>query len=139
MSGDFVDSNVLVYFVDQASPEKRTIARSLIGDLLERGDAHISFQVVQETLNVITRKFQTTVLPDDARQFLQDVLVPLWTVMPTHSLYERALMIHGRYGYSFYDALIVAAALAAGCTRLHSENLQHGQRIEGLAIQNPFA
>ena len=139
MSGDFVDSNVLVYFVDLASPEKRAIARSLIGDLLERGDAHISFQVVQETLNVITRKFQTTVPPDDARQFLQDVLVPLWTVMPTRMLYERALMIHGRYGYSFYDALIVAAALAAGCTRLYSENLQHGQRIESLTIQNPFA
>ncbi len=107
-------------------------------DGLRSGNAHISFQVVQETLNVVTRKFQTPVTLDDARDLLNDVLVPLWHVMPTQALYDRALDLQARYQFSFYDALIVAAALAAGCTRLYSEDLQHGQRIEGLIIQNPF-
>ena len=138
MSGDFLDSNVLVYLVDPASPEKRTVARSLVGDLLERADGHISFQVVQETLNVITRKFQRTVTSEDARLFLQNVLVPLWRVMPSTGLYEHALSLQGRYSFGFYDSLIIAAALAAGCTRLYSEDLQHGQRIERLTIENPF-
>ena len=58
--------------------------------------------------------------------------------MPTRALYQRALDLQTRYQFRFYDALIVAAALAAGCTRLYSEDLQHGQRIEGLTIVNPF-
>jgi predicted nucleic acid-binding protein len=53
-------------------------------------------------------------------------------------LYQRALDIQARYHYGFYDALIIAAALDAGCTRLYSEDLQHGQRIERLTIENPF-
>jgi predicted nucleic acid-binding protein len=53
-------------------------------------------------------------------------------------LYQRALDIQARYHFGFYDALIIAAALEAGCTRLYSEDLQHGQRIERLTIENPF-
>jgi predicted nucleic acid-binding protein len=58
--------------------------------------------------------------------------------MPTPALFERALEVQDRYGYAFYDALIVAAALEAGCTRLYSEDLQDGQRIGALTIENPF-
>ena len=53
-------------------------------------------------------------------------------------LYKRALDIQARYHFGFYDALIIAAALEAGCSRLYSEDLQHGQRIERLTIENPF-
>jgi predicted nucleic acid-binding protein len=53
-------------------------------------------------------------------------------------LYQRALDIQARYHYGFYGALIIAAALEAGCTRLYSEDLQHGQLIERLTIENPF-
>ena len=138
MSADFVDSNVLVYLLDASNPEKRATARRLVQDKLQAGDGQISFQVVQESLNVVTRKFQTTATPDDTRQFLAEMLVPLWRIMPSQALYERALDVHSRYRYSFYDSLIIAAALAGGCTRLYSEDLQHGQRIEGLTIENPF-
>jgi predicted nucleic acid-binding protein len=55
-----------------------------------------------------------------------------------YQLYQRALDIQARYRYGFYDALIIAAALEAGCIRLYSEDLQHGQRIERLTIENPF-
>ena len=139
MSVDFIDSNVLIYLLDQDSPQKRTTARRLVEDVLLSGEGRISFQVIQETLSVITRKFVRQVTTDDARQFLDEVLVPLWRVMPTQRLYERSLDIQARYRYSFYDSLIIAAALSAGCERLLSEDLQHGQRIEGLTIENPFA
>jgi predicted nucleic acid-binding protein len=70
---------------------------------------------------------------------LTTVLAPLWRVVPSEELYERALEVMARYGYSFYDSLIIASALSAGCTRLLTEDLQHGQRIEGLTIHNPFS
>jgi predicted nucleic acid-binding protein len=139
MSADFLDSNVLVYLLDEGEAAKRATADRLVRAGLETGEAHISFQVIQETLNVITRKLQTPVTPEDARRFLDEVLVPMWRVMPTQKLYEHALDIQARYRYSFYESLIIAAALGAGCTRLYSEDLQHGQRIEGLTIENPFA
>ena len=58
--------------------------------------------------------------------------------MPSERLYSRALRLQSRYRYRFYDSLIVAAALEAGCTRLLSEDLQTGHRIEALTIVNPF-
>ena len=88
-------------------------------------------------MNVVVRKLGAT--PEEARQLLDDVLIPLWQANPTPSLYRRGLLIQTRYGLSFYDALIVAAALEAGCSRLYSEDMQHGQQIQQLTIQNPFA
>ncbi len=75
---------------------------------------------------------------DDAGRFFEQILLPLWQVMPSATLYRRGLGIQGRYGFSFYDALIVTAALESGYIRLYSEDLQHGQRIESLTIENPF-
>ena len=75
---------------------------------------------------------------DGIRRLLNEILMPLWQVNPSAALYQDAVSILGRYGFSFYDSLIVAAALEAGCTRLYSEDLQHGQRIQRLTILNPF-
>jgi len=66
------------------------------------------------------------------------VLAPMWRIMPSRGLFHRALDIQARYRYGFYDALIIAAALEGGCTRLYSEDLHDGQQIEGLTIENPF-
>lgn len=98
----------------------------------------ISFQVVQETLHVIGRKFVRLAKPADCEAALSEVLVPLRRILPSASRYARALHLHQRYGYSFYDSLIIAAALEGGCARLLSEDRQHGQVIETLRIQNPF-
>ena len=75
---------------------------------------------------------------ENAQRFLVQVLAPLWQIMPNIALYRRGLDVQARYGFSFYDSLIIAAALESGCTRLYSEDLQHGQQIEGLIIENPF-
>lgn len=138
MSADFIDSNVFIYLFDENNPGKREVAQRLIQDALISGTAYISFQVIQETLNIITRKLKKPATAQQARRFLDSVLVPLWHVMPNQSLYQRSLDIQTRYHYSFYDALIIAAAAGAGCKRLYSEDLQDGQRIEGLTIENPF-
>ena len=87
---------------------------------------------------MVTRKLPAPMTAEGAKRFLQQVLVPLWRVSPSSMLYDRALDVQARYRYSFYDSLIVASALDAGCTRLYSEDLQDGQRIEGLTIENPF-
>ena len=133
---DFLDTNVFVYLFDEADESKRRQAEILVNNVLVRRTGCISFQVVQETLNVLNRRTETPV--DQLREFLDDILVPLWQVNPTASLYRNAISLQGRHGFSFYDSLIVAAALEAGCTRLYSEDLQHGQRIQGLTIVNPF-
>lgn len=64
--------------------------------------------------------------------------MPLVRVVPTPALYRRGLDVQERWKFGFYDSLIVAAALEAGCKRLLSEAMQHGQRIEGLRILNPL-
>jgi len=138
MSADFFDSNVFVYLFDEVAHEKRRAAETLIRKALDTKSACISFQVVQETLNVLTRKLAAPVTPADAQRFLQRMLVPLWRVMPSQKLFADAIGLQGRLGFGFYDSLIVAAALEAGCTRLLTEDLQDGQRIEGLRIENPF-
>jgi predicted nucleic acid-binding protein len=137
MSGDFVDSNVIIYSLQHSDPRKQEIARHLIRDTSSEGMT-ISFQVVSETLNALTQKFSPQMPADEAQTVFVEILRPLWRANPSPALYGRALVIKGRYGYSFYDSLIIAAALEAGCDRLFSEDLQHGQRIEGLTIVNPF-
>lgn len=138
MSVDFIDSNLLVYLFDESAPDKSQRAAELIEAALRGGSALISYQVVQESLAVITRKIPVPADLDQARRFLDLVLHPLCRVMPSHALYRRALEIQARYGYGFYDSLIIAAALEAGCQRLLSEDMQHDQQIEQLRIVNPF-
>ncbi len=134
---DFFDTNVLIYMLGETDATKRQMARSVVIQSHHNGTACISYQVVQETLNVVTRKLGAT--REEASRLLDDVLIPLWQVNPTPALYRRALSLQGQYSFSLYDSLIVAAALEAGCVRLYSEDLQDGQQIQGLTIRNPFA
>ena len=138
MSADFLDSNVFIYMFDATQPSKQARARQLIDAAIDNDRGCISFQVVQEVLRVITSKLPQPATLESAQRFLQCSLQPLWRVMPSAALYEKCLQLQARWQLSFYDALIVAAALEAGCKRLVTEDLQDGQRIEGLRIENPF-
>ncbi len=132
----FLDTNIIVYMLDDTDELKRNRAEELVRTSIATGAGCISYQVVQETLNVATRRLGFSA--DDARSLLANVLEPLWTVQPSRELYERGLALHSRYGFSFYDSMIVAGALQSGCVRLYSEDLQHGQQIRSLTIENPF-
>lgn len=138
MSAEFLDTNVLIYLFDEADAAKHAVARGLVAGALSGGSAVISFQVVQETLNVLTRKLKVVARAEDAELFMRDVLVPPWRVQPGPALYATAMDIRQRQGFGVYESQIVAAALEAGCRRLLSEDLQHGQRIGRLRVENPF-
>ena len=134
----FIDTNVFVYHLDTTDKRKHAIAERIIRDGLASGNACISFQVVQECLNTALRKAEVALDTDAARSYLDTVLIPLLQVPASAALYHRALDVRTRWQFSFYDSLIVAAALATGCRRLVSEDLQDGQRIDSLMIHNPF-
>ena len=126
---DFLDTNVFVYLFDEADAGKQRQAEILVNSVLVSRTGCISFQVVQETLNVLIRKIETPV--DRVREILIDVLIPLWQVNPTAALYQDAISIQGRYGFSFYDSLIVAAALEAGCTGCTARTCSTAGRYSG--------
>ena len=114
----FLDTNVFVYQLEGRDTPKAAIAEYLIRQGIERGNACISFQVVQECLNTATRKAHVQLGENDMRRYLQSVLAPLLRVQPTLRLYHASLDIRSRYRFAYYDSLIVAAALDAGCATL---------------------
>ena len=134
----FLDTNIFVYTFDEAAPAKKAKALQLIDAALSEHSAVISTQVIQEFLNLACRKFKRPLAPRDSRLYLDSVLAPLCSVYPTLSLYAEALDVFEETRYSFYDSLIIAAALKGQCKVLFSEDLQHGQSIRGLRIENPF-
>ena len=137
-ASNFLDTNIFIYQLDGADPRKQSIADGLVRDALRTHDGCISYQVVQECLNVISSKARVPLSSQQAQTYLDAVLAPLVQVGSSMDLYRRALDLRARWQFSFYDSLIVAAALTAGCTRLLSEDLQHGQKLEQLIIVNPF-
>ena len=134
----FLDTNLFIYQLEAADERKRAIADGIIREGVATGNACISYQVVQECLNTVLRKAEVPLDSSSARAYLDHVLAPLLRVSASIDLYHRALEIHTRYRYGFYDALIIAGALEAGCIRLYSEDLHDGQRIETMVIENPF-
>lgn len=134
----FIDTNVFIYPLEKADARRFMIADTIIREAIATGSACTSFQVVQECLNTMLRKASIPLDTAGMRDYLDIVLLPLVRVPASADLYRRSLEVRERYGFSFYDALIVAAALEAGCTRLWSEDLQHGQRIGVLQVENPF-
>ncbi len=140
MSGKFfLDTNILIYTFDSRSPAKQQKARQLVADALTTQQGIISFQVVQEFLNVASRKFVKPLSLQDCQKYLNQVLAPLCEVFPSINLYGQAIEMAERWGYTFYDSLIIAAALEAECRTLYSEDLQHQQTIQDMVITNPFA
>jgi predicted nucleic acid-binding protein len=134
----FIDTNLFIYQLEALEERKAATADRIIRKGIETRNACISFQVVQECLNTALRKAEIPLSTDETKQYLDNVLAPLFRVPASRSLYRRARDLQTYYRYGFYDSLIIAAALDAGCTLLYSEDLQDGQRIEGLTIRNPF-
>lgn len=135
---NFLDTNLFVYQLTTEDEAKSEIAGKLIRKGIQTGRSCISFQVVQECLNVIVRHAEITLTAEQAKRYLDTSLKPLWRIYPSAPLYQRALDIQTFHRFGFYDSLIIAAAREAGCKVLYSEDLQHGQQIDSLTIQNPF-
>lgn len=129
----FFDTNVLIYAVAQDNP-RNTQAE----ELLASGGV-LSVQILNEFASVARRKILMSW--SDVTEALNAFRVLCPSPLPiTIEMHEAALRIAERHGYNIYDALVVSAALEAGCTTLYSEGLQDGQIVDGqLTIRNPFA
>ncbi|MCK4555978.1 MAG: PIN domain-containing protein [Candidatus Aminicenantes bacterium] len=134
----FIDTNIFVYSFDTENPQKNDIAKRLIADALENGTGIISYQVIQEFLNVATQKFAKPLTFKDSQRYLNVVLESLCEVFSSTELFHKALEIINQWKYPFYDSLIIAAALQGDCAVIYTENMQHDQTIRDLTIKNPF-
>ena len=134
----FLDTNIFVYAFDSQNPDKMKTAHDLISDALSSQKGCISYQVMQEFLNVAFRKFEKPLTLQDCQQYLNTVLDPLCEISAGIGLYMNTLEIAERWKYSFYDSLIICAAINSKCKILFSEDLHNGQKIQDLEIINPF-
>jgi len=134
----FLDTNIFAYSFDTKAPAKAKRATRLIRQAVDTGEGIVSYQVVQEFFNVAFRRFPQPMNVAEAEQYLITVFRPLLAIHSSPALYVEALRVTGKYRLSWYDSLIVAAALQAQCSTLYSEDLQHGRKLEGLRIENPF-
>jgi predicted nucleic acid-binding protein len=134
----FLDTNVLIYSFDENAPAKRDIARKLIANALRRSSGFVSWQVVQEFLNVALHKWEKPMSAGDASDYLSGTLEPLCAVFPSSTLWRTALSLQAQSQYHFYDSLIVASAMECGAKVLYSEDLQAGRRFGDLEIKDPF-
>jgi predicted nucleic acid-binding protein len=133
----FVDTNILVYAEDRDAKEKHETARELIVSLWYNRQGVLSVQVLQEFYVTVTRKLKKPLRPTVALDIVKQYLT--WTVVENDgALLVAAVELQGRAQLSFWDALMVQAAVQAGCDHLYSEDLNAGQRIGSVLVVNPF-
>ena len=137
MSRSFFDTNVLLYLFDNSVPAKKGRAQEIFYEEVEAGRAVLSTQVLQEFYVNATRKLAEPLSAEVAEAQVRDFArLPL--VRADETMILGAIRRHRSMSFSFWDALVVEAALRAGADRLLTEDLQHGQNIEDLAVENPF-
>lgn len=133
----FVDTNILVYAEDRDAGTKHAIARILIAELWRSKQGVLSEQVLQEFFVTVTRKLPRPLDPGKAFLIVEQYLT--WRIVEnTGTLLLAAIRRSLDSQVSFWDSLILEAALIERCDRLLTEDLNNGQRIEGLTIVNPF-
>jgi predicted nucleic acid-binding protein len=133
----FVDTNVLVYARDASAADKHARARAWMAHLWQAERGRLSFQVLHEYYVVTTRKLTPALSRTEARAEVRTLLA--WQPQPVNDdLLESAWDVEDRFGLSFWDALVVSAAQAAGCRYLLTEDLQHGQELDNLTVLSPF-
>lgn len=128
----FLDTNVIVYFYTSTEPEKKRKS----GELLLQYDCIINTQVLNELSNVLSKKYQ---FPWKEIASVHTELISVFDVhVITSSTIANALTLAEKFHYSYYDSLILSAALEVESTILYSEDFQGGQIVEGMKIVNPF-
>ena len=134
----FVDTNVLIYAHDQSAGPRHEQAKQLLQELWESRNGCLSVQVLQEFYVNVTQKVPKPLAPEATAQIIADLST--WQVhQPGAKDVLDAITLQGRYQLSFWDAMIVASAMALGCEILWSEDLNPGQNFATVAVRNPFA
>ena len=131
----FVDSNVFLYAVDDADPRKQRVARDWRAELWKSRLGRVSFQVLNEFYVNAVRL--NPAASDEVRAEVRDLLA--WNpVAVDAAVIETAWKLQDRYQLPYWDSLIVAAAKVAACGFLLTEDLQNGQKLDGVEVVNPF-
>jgi predicted nucleic acid-binding protein len=133
----FVDTSILLYARDSSEPEKQVIAARRLDELWDGRNGKISVQVLNEYFVNVTQKLNPGLSPDEAWDDVEALSVwkPQQIDMP---VLQRGYAVQRRYGLSWWDSLIVAAAEASGCAIILSEDLAHDAQYFGITIENPF-
>ena len=134
----FVDTNVLVYAYDDAEPAKRSVAVDLLEELWDRREGALSIQVLAEFYVTVSLKWRQRASAIDGRAIVE--IYNVWNPFsPVGADVLAAIDLSATHQISYWDALIVVAALRSGAQVLLSEDLNHGQVFDGVRIENPFA
>lgn len=134
----FIDTNIIVYLFDDRYPKKQKISKDIMHKGLKDRAGKISFQVIQEFTNVAINKFEETILKKDLTHFIKKILLPLNSGFQSVDLINKAIEINYSHSISFYDALILSATIEANCKVLYTEDMEHGFKIDGVKVVNPF-
>jgi len=132
----FIDTNILIYTIDNHYPKKKIISRELIAKLFEDASGIISTQVLQEFYYTAVNKLKSD--PKIIKELLKS-FEELEIVQINTTLIHKAIDCSIANNISFWDALIITAAESANCNKLFSEDLNNGQIINGVEIVNPFS
>lgn len=130
----FLDTNLWIYFYDHTTPTKGDQVATLIAE--NYSNIVISTQILGEIYHVLTRKKlqpanQITAIMQELMENFQPIAIDVAQV-------RKAIALQAMTQYSYWDSLVVATAITAGCLTLYSEDLQHQRRLEHLTILNPF-
>ena len=134
----FLDTNIIIYAYDASAGAKHEIAQALLVDLWHSGRGVLSTQVLQEFFVNVIQKIPRPIDLIPAKNIVQDFLKWKVIVNDGYSVLEAIDICH-KYGFSFWDSLIIEAAVRGDAEILLSEDLSDGQLIEGVTIKNPFA
>lgn len=133
----FVDTNILMYAHDTAAGEKHDKAKALVEELWDTRAGVVSTQVLQELSVNLRKKARKPLDAKATREVVSDYLAWRVVVNDGGSILE-ALDLEARYQISFWDALVIQAAQAAGAEILYSEDLSDGQRYGTVCVKNPL-
>ena len=133
----FVDTNILVYAYDVTEPERRIVSQKTLSGLMRSNRLRLSTQVLQELYVTLTRRIGDPLSPDQALYLLEHYAA--WPIQTTDfALIREAVHLSRDAKLSFWDSLVVMAAVRSGAKILYTEDLSHGQIIMGLEVRNPF-
>ncbi len=135
----FLDTNIFIYAIDTSPREKKKkkTAEELVKEHIRNETGVISIQVLQEFYQVSTQKIGQPLPTHQALEFLQYISI-LKIVCPDYHMIVSAVHLHKRLNVSFWDAMILQAAISAGCSKILSEDLQDRLRINEMVLENPF-
>jgi predicted nucleic acid-binding protein len=133
----FLDTNILVYAYDLDEKLKHQIAKDILADCWNNRSGALSTQVLQEFYVTLTRKLPKKLPVHESREIIRELMSwSIYQITPVDIV--KASELEEKYGYTFWDSLIIAAAQNTNAEILYSEDMQDGQQLDNLRIINPF-